>query len=463
MKRKKLAAGILAFFLPFSMIPVHSLAQSGTVNADVLNIRSLASTSSDIVAKLQEGTVLEIISTEGDWFRVETSDGISGYVSKDYVSLNPAYYGTVTASSLMVRSSTGTNSPIITKLPYGTIVELLAYDGAWYKIKTAEGDFGYVSADYIIPTDSDSVAPKEEATQADTSQTEEVYDLGHGFVSCDLTRLHESTGEYSTVTALLTKGEKLTFLAYDGAWYKVRRENGQEGYVSVYFVTLSYDPAAPSFDCAIPGFVDATMLNVRSTPSTWGTVLTGVSMGTQLDLLSFDGQWYKARLSDGRFGYVSGDYISLNPVEYTPVTPPVINVTYIPKVAPTAETYRLGSEIITTAYQYMGKPYRYATEGPDTFDCSGFTMYVMGFHGINLPRPSRDQYYCGFAVEKDELIAGDLVFFSSANTTGVAHVGIYVGNGDFIHASSGSAYSVTVSSLSADYYTRHYLGAKRVI
>lgn len=452
--KKCIATGLSAILITL-LTPFSSYAQTGTVTADSLNIRALASTSAQIISKVKSGTQLTLLSYDGSWYNIKTDDGITGYVSADYILPDTAYFGRVTASNLMVRSSTGTSSPIIAKLSCDSVVELLAYDGAWYKVLTEDGHIGYASADYIVLDDTI------------TSLNSSVYDdLGYGYVSCALTRMHESTGEYSTVSALLDKGEKLQLLIYDGAWYKVRRENGEEGYVSVNFITLDSSSVQYIPDNAtIPGYIDATSLNFRSEPNTTCNVISSLSKGTEINLLSYKENWFKAKLVNGSVGYVSADYISLNPVANAPVNTSVtaVNVPYVPKVAPTDETYSLGAKIIETAYEYLGTPYRYATEGPDSFDCSGFTMYVMNIHGIKLPHQSGSQYLYGFEVAKDELIPGDLVFFNSNSNAGVAHVGIYVGEGYFIHASSGRAYSVTVSSLSDDYYTTHYLGAKRVI
>lgn len=105
---------------------------------------------------------------------------------------------------------------------------------------------------------------------------------------------------------------------------------------------------------------------------------------------------------------------------------------------------------------------KYVSGGVTTngFDCSGFTMYVFDKIGINLPHQSGSQYQMGSAVSRDELRAGDLVFFNT-NGKGVSHVGIYVGDGEFAHASSSRG--VTISSLSDNYYVNRYVGAKRIM
>lgn len=116
------------------------------------------------------------------------------------------------------------------------------------------------------------------------------------------------------------------------------------------------------------------------------------------------------------------------------------------------------SSIVNYSYNLLGKPYVFGATGPDAFDCSGFTSYVFAKNGISLPRTSQSQFYAGYAVSRDELQPGDLVFFNTYTSLG--HVGIYVGNGDFIHAASSGC--VKFSSLNEGYYSSRYAGARRV-
>ena len=116
--------------------------------------------------------------------------------------------------------------------------------------------------------------------------------------------------------------------------------------------------------------------------------------------------------------------------------------------------------IIATAKKYMGVPYVWGGTTPAGFDCSGFVQYVYRQHGITLPRTSAQQYTAGKSVKKSELKPGDLVFFAT-DYTKVNHLGIYIGNGQFIHASSSKG--VTVSSMSNSYWMPRYYGARRVL
>lgn len=119
------------------------------------------------------------------------------------------------------------------------------------------------------------------------------------------------------------------------------------------------------------------------------------------------------------------------------------------------------NDIISYAYDFIGKPYVWGAEGPKSFDCSGFTKYVYRAFGVSLPHYTGSQIGEGSSVSRKNLKQGDLVFFNTDGSS-VSHVGIYVGDGEFIHASSGS-HKVTVSNLSQSYYNAAYVGARRIL
>jgi len=118
------------------------------------------------------------------------------------------------------------------------------------------------------------------------------------------------------------------------------------------------------------------------------------------------------------------------------------------------------NEIVRTAKQYIGVPYQWGGESPDTgFDCSGLTMVVYQLNGLDLPRSSRQQWKAGRPVKPSQLDRGDLVFFATSGGKRVSHVGIYTGNGKFLHAPR-KGRKIRMASLSNPYYKARYLGAK---
>jgi len=119
-----------------------------------------------------------------------------------------------------------------------------------------------------------------------------------------------------------------------------------------------------------------------------------------------------------------------------------------------------GNNVIDTAQQFLGVPYVWGGSSPSGFDCSGFVQYVFARCGIDLPRTADVQATAGIPVSKAELQPGDLVFFAG-DYVNISHVGIYVGNGKMIHAST--TYGIAYDDLSRDYRVAHYAGACRVL
>lgn len=222
------------------------------------------------------------------------------------------------------------------------------------------------------------------------------------------------------------------------------------------------------------GYVSTEGLRVRKGPSTDSEELHSLSKNDKVDIIGQSGKWYKINL-DGEIGYVSSKYISdtklpettsrggstltndtLPKVEEVPVQEEII-----PEEPATSGT--TGSAVVEYAKQYLGYKYVSGGASPSTgFDCSGFTQYVYKHFGITLNRTSSSQINNGVAVEKSDLQLGDIVLFNNDANTKIGHVGIYVGNGNFIHASNPSD-GVKITTLTTGYYQKRYVGARRVI
>jgi cell wall-associated NlpC family hydrolase len=120
----------------------------------------------------------------------------------------------------------------------------------------------------------------------------------------------------------------------------------------------------------------------------------------------------------------------------------------------------VATPLIATALSYRGVPYRNGGSDPGGFDCSGFVQWVFAQQGRALPREVRDQYQLGKPVDPDDVKPGDLVFFETVSR-GASHVGIALGNDQFVHAPS-SRGVVRVESFTIEYWKQRYVGARRL-
>ena len=145
---------------------------------------------------------------------------------------------------------------------------------------------------------------------------------------------------------------------------------------------------------------------------------------------------------------IIGDYFIVAPKDYAAAHEAEYGAAYIRK------------SIVETAESFLGVPYLWGGTTPENgFDCSGLAMAVYEYNGFALPRTSQEQFASGLPITTDELQAGDLVFFSGNGNGKVTHVGIYTGNGKFIHA-PGRGKVICSDALSRDYFARRFTGAR---
>ena len=274
--------------------------------------------------------------------------------------------------------------------------------------------------------------------------------VGAGTVNTDALRLREEANSSSTILATASKGDVVVILEEESnGWYKVDYKS-VEGYMSADYLDVS-----TKADVTIGyGLVetDGSPLNVRSGPGTDYSKVTSLNDGAVVTIVGIDNGWYKVKTSGGSVGYVSSDYmVTCKDSAGSRGDGTVVAV-----------SSSLGQQVVDYAAQFLGTPYVYGGNGPNSFDCSGFTSYVYRHFGYTLNRTATGQLSNGVSVSKSELQPGDLVFFKSGGSKPVSHVGIYVGGGQFIHAST-NTYEVRYDNLTSGYYNNVYVYARRVL
>lgn len=224
----------------------------------------------------------------------------------------------------------------------------------------------------------------------------------------------------------MTNHDACEIVGEDGDWLKV--ESGKvKGYVkSEYLLTGDEALAVAKEEIITVATVNTTTLRVREEASAESSVLSLVGEGEDLVVEESKGGWYKVEVDDQK-GYISGDYVDIS--EKLPTAQSVTELKYGEGVSDVRVA------LVQYALQFVGNPYVWGgTSLTNGIDCSGFTMQVYAHYGISLPHHAASQPSYGKRISASEARPGDLFFYGSGSSIG--HVGIYIGNGQIVHASN---------------------------
>lgn len=273
--------------------------------------------------------------------------------------------------------------------------------------------------------------------------------IGGGTVSADALNLRSEASLTAPVKQLVPGGAFVLVEEQSSGWSKIVY-NGTRGYVSSQYISFAENAEGEyNFSASVTG-ADVRM---RSGPSTSDNIIGSFSTDTQLSILGVSGSWLKVATEKGATGYIRSDLLKYSTGAAESAEP---------AAASYVSTATLGEQIVATAKEYLGCRYVWGGMSAAGFDCSGFVNYVYKQYNYTMNRVAQSIYTNdGVSVEKENLQPGDLVFFGYSGTS-VSHVGMYIGDGQMIHASSSEGMVVT-TDLSGNYYTSMYVGAKRII
>ena len=457
--------GILGFILKKYLEPGSIAGLSGKITgvSEAVNVRKTPDLNGSIAFKLEKDKEVTIIDGTGDWFHIAQGEN-TGYVFKQYVSIggeggsttvlsdlfDTPWKASITASSLKVRTGPSTGYTALTTINKGTTFTVLGESGNWYYIELSNGTKGYASKEYIRK--------------------------GSGHTTCTIevsSTLNVRKGpgtSYEIVTTVKNK-EVVTLKDDSSEWYKIETASGKEGYVLGQYVKLGGSLSSNSISLSKPdgtyknGSEGTAIVKIQnrlkalgffSSSSTgyYGTAtVSAVKKFQSANGLSADGVCNSATL-DKMFSTSAKSANSASGNSSSQQKPPTTNVA-------------LGQQIADYAQNFLGVPYLLGGNGPKVFDCSGFTKYVYAHFGIAIPRTAYTQGYWNKGIKISsisDLQIGDLVFFNTMSDSDLCdHAGIYIGNNQVIHASSGSSRKVVISSLSQNYYKTHFSWGRRII
>lgn len=347
---------------------------------------------------------------------------------------------TLTGSDVNFRTGPGMGYSVQDCLPKGVSVAVLdRSNGDWYKV-SYNGREGYISSRYLSFTQSAEVS------------------LGSGSIKGTYVRLRSGPSLSAGILGDYNTGDRLEVTGVDGEWYKVIL-GGVNGYVYSQYVLLdsssspAQQPSGGSSEPAVTqteqktGYIKGNYVRFRSGASLNSKIIAEYNTGKELTITGVSGDWTQV-IIDGSNGYVYSQYVT----ETAPAKP-----AYDPSGSD------LGQQIADYAMQFLGYNYVYGGSSPATgFDCSGLMYYVYGQFGYKIERVAANQAYCGEHVDYEDLQPGDIICFYSTDYSYIGHVGMYIGNGQFIHASTYNT-GVIISNLGSGSYDSRYYDARRII
>jgi cell wall-associated NlpC family hydrolase/uncharacterized protein YraI len=383
----------------------------GFVSIDLLNVRKEPDKSSNVLAKLAQGTEVQVTDTRGEWYQLSFGDGESGWAMAEYVKVDFDVVQ-IAADNVNIRKTPSTDSAVVAQQKKFDRFVMLDRFNDWFKIKLPSGENGWVNDQYSIIVGMISKGVVDGVDVRDQSTIRNVSEPAKPTAKMQIkgsdVNFRDNPDLDAAIVQKLQKDEVVTVLERYGEWCRIKTSAGQYGSINKMFLT-EVKPAQ--------------------------VAATGTSAGSKKTVISKSS---KTSSGGSAAGASSGSG---------------------------SGSSNAGSDLISYAKQFIGIRYVWGGTSTKGFDCSGFTQYVMKHFGVSIPRTAKLQSTGGSAVKKANMKVGDIVYFakSGSNRT-VNHAGIYIGNGNFIHSSSGGGgKGVTISNLNSGTYATRFAGARRYL
>ena len=285
----------------------YSSIVTGTVTADVLNIRSNPNTSSSVIGKLNYNTKVSIIGISNGWYKVSYNN-TTGWISGQYVNLynNPtgqaSTTGVVTADALNVRSGASTSNSIIGSLNENATVQIISTSNGWHKIEF-NNTTGFVSAEYINTSSGNSDSGNSDSSTEDTV-------ISTGIVNADVLNVRSGASTSNSIIGLLNENATVQIISTNNGWHKIKFNN-TTGFVSAEYINTSSGNSNSSTEDTVisTGIVNADVLNVRSSGNISANIIGALYKDSKVEILSTSNGWHKIKFNGGT-GFVSAEFIS---------------------------------------------------------------------------------------------------------------------------------------------------------
>ena len=438
-----------------------------------------------------------------------------------WVNLSMAESGKVNVSATRLREENNTDSEILTNIYENEKVEILEEKDGWYKVKYGDNT-GYVKKEYITKSDESNTSSKNEVDD-NKAQIEEEPVSGSKIKTISTTNVRNSPTLMSQVIYQFEESKELTKVSEIGNWIqvtdgsisgwivkaKINSSNTQSSQVDTSnFANTTNQNTIENENTTVDnkivqnttvdnkvikntvaenkvnentvtnvnkiGIIDVTTAKVRKEPTTNSSIVDLLDKGDKITITAEEGDWYKMTFEDIS-GYVSKSLVKVQDKQVTSrsltenrmeeddtlideATNNDVNKTLSGITTNTAQN------VADYAKQYVGTPYIVGGKNPTSgFDCSGFTRYVYLNFGYSLGSTAATQTDVGTVVSRENLQVGDLILFYDEGKTKIGHTGVYLGNGEFVHAANPKR-GVVIDNLNTNtYYNERFISARRIV
>lgn len=406
-----------------------------------LNVRKTPDSSGDIIGKMQENSVCQIVGQEGDWYQIHSGQ-VDGYISSQYV-LTGEEAKAAALEQVKLRAVVTADNVNIRQTPelgLDNVVAQALLDERYEVVSQEEGwvqtTGGYISADYVDVRYALNEARKMDLKAMAINQYQNLL-ISKVSNYLNIRSTPKDEGNSNIIGKLPGKAAGEILETEDG-WYKIHSGN-ITGYVSAdsqYTATGQEAIDLAMSSASLMAIVNTDKLNVRTSPSTDASIWTQISKEERYSVVQQLDGWVQIELDGGDEEGDDSAYISTrdNNVEVRYALTEAIKFSPLEELANQQASRR--NQIVNFAIKYVGNRYVWGgTSLTNGADCSGFVQSVMRNFGITLPRTSREQAKVGRAIKSSEMRPGDLIFYANSSGT-INHVAMYIGNGQIVHAAS---------------------------
>ncbi len=435
------------------------------VQKEVVYVRVGPGQNHDIEGIATFGLKLVVLEKGSEWSKVRTETGITGYMRNDLFDVNvpvrpepvapPAPVDLyVKAKVVNLREQPSENSAVIIYLCENDRVSLIAEKGDWVQVSIVGGIEGYIHKDLLKNSPPEDTFERMERT---------LYVIEDGVL------LRNSPSSNGPILDSVNRDESVYEIEANSTWSKVRLSNDKTGFIRSDMLTVVTPPPAGYTRVEKTVYIDSASVNIRTMPNTDSLIVAVVYEGTSILTKAVGSEWTMVKAPNGEIGYIRNDLIrdtataptsppsttppsssagTTKPATTTtkPTTPPAPS-TSTAKGNPANDAVR--ARIVEIARSCVGVPYlsRVDAVTKNYMDCSGLVYYVYKVAGFNWrSRESANHIAHTYGTrvafkpyDYSTLLPGDLLFYSSNGGRTYDHVGIYIGGGQFVHATRPTA------------------------